>query len=52
MKNYIFAFLMMLVAVPAFILAKDNNKATGVFTVSPKMTCQKCEDKIKSNLRF
>lgn len=52
MKNYIFAFLMMLVAVPAFMSAKDNNKATVVFTVSPKMTCQNCENKIKSNLRF
>ena len=50
MKNYIFAFLMMLVAVPAFMSAKDNNKATVVFTVSPKMTCQNCENKIKSNL--
>lgn len=52
MKNYIFAFLMMLVAVPACMWAKDNNKATVVFTVSPKMTCQNCENKIKSNLRF
>ena len=52
MKNYIFAFLMMLVAVPACMWAKDNNKATAVFTVSPKMTCQNCENKIKSNLRF
>ena len=52
MKNYIFAFLMMLVAVPACMWAKDNNKSTVVFTVSPKMTCQNCENKIKSNLRF
>lgn len=52
MKKYIFAFLMMLVAVPAVMSAKDSDKATVVFTVSPKMTCQNCENKIKSNLRF
>lgn len=31
---------------------KDHAAATAVFTVSPKMTCQNCEKKIKSNLRF
>lgn len=25
---------------------------TVVFTVSPKMTCQNCENKIKTNMRF
>ncbi|MDE6052102.1 MAG: heavy-metal-associated domain-containing protein, partial [Paramuribaculum sp.] len=25
---------------------------TAVFTVNPHMTCQNCENKIKSNLRF
>ena len=32
--------------------AKESTQATAVFTVSPKMSCQNCENKIKSNLRF
>lgn len=35
--------------------AKDKNKkneAVAVFTVTPQMHCQNCENKIKSNLRF
>lgn len=32
--------------------AKETSQATAVFTVSPKMSCQNCENKIKSNLRF
>jgi len=33
--------------------AKDTKESvTAEFTVSPKMSCQNCENKIKSNLRF
>lgn len=34
--------------------AKDSQpkEATAVFTVNPPMSCQNCENKIKSNLRF
>ncbi len=32
--------------------AKDKEKETVVFTVSPKMTCRNCENKIKTNIRF
>lgn len=32
--------------------AKESTQATVVFTVTPKMSCQNCENKIKSNLRF
>lgn len=30
----------------------EPKELTAVFTVSPKMTCQNCENKIKTNLRF
>lgn len=30
----------------------QKESATAVFTVSPQMTCQNCENKIKSNIRF
>lgn len=42
-----FIFLMMALATSA----KEDDK-TAVFTVTPKMSCQNCENKIKSNLRF
>lgn len=29
-----------------------KDSATAVFTVSPQMSCQNCENKIKSNIRF
>lgn len=29
-----------------------KESATAVFTVSPQMSCQNCENKIKSNIRF
>jgi len=32
--------------------AKEKEKATAVFTVSPAITCQNCVNKIKTNLRF
>lgn len=34
------------------ISAKEKEKETVVFTVSPKMTCRNCENKIKTNIRF
>ena len=34
------------------VQAKNDNKAEVVFTVSPKMSCSNCENKIKKNLRF
>lgn len=35
-------------AVPA---SASNNTETAVFTLTPQMTCQNCENKIKTNLR-
>jgi len=42
-----FFFLMM-----TLIASAKSDDKTVVFTVSPKMSCQNCENKIKSNLRF
>ncbi len=42
-----FIFLMM-----ALIASAKSDDKTVVFTMSPKMSCQNCENKIKSNLRF
>ena len=44
------ALLLMTLCVGAS--AKKPNQATAVFTVMPKMSCENCEKKIKSNLRF
>ena len=52
MKKYIFILMMMVMAMPSIVCAKGNDKATAVFTVTPQMTCQNCENKIKGNLRF
>ena len=52
MKKYIFILMMMVMAMPSIVCAKSNEKSTAVFTVNPQMTCQNCENKIKSNLRF
>lgn len=42
---------MAVTALPGY--AKDDKKVeTAIFTVSPKMNCQNCENKIKTNLRF
>lgn len=52
MKKLI-TFLAMAVMIALAVSAKDAKQtATAVFTVSPQMTCQNCENKIKSNLRF
>jgi len=37
-------------AVP--VAAQNNKYAAAVFTVTPEMTCQNCENKIKTNIRF
>lgn len=56
MKKVLSAILLALVVITVgsfSAAAKDDaNLATAVFTVSPKMTCQNCEKKVKSNLRF
>ncbi|MCM1291978.1 MAG: cation transporter [Bacteroides sp.] len=40
-------------AIAAGVSAKSPKQtSTAVFTVSPAMTCQNCENKIKSNLRY
>ncbi len=52
MKKYIFILMMMFMALPTLVSAKDTDKATAIFTLTPQMTCQNCENKIKSNLRF
>lgn len=53
-KNLV-AFLSVLLLM-AFIapvaVAEPAVKETVVFTVSPEMHCQNCENKIKTNLRF
>lgn len=43
--------LMIAVAIPAGAKSPKATE-TAVFTVVPQMTCQNCENKIKSNLRF
>lgn len=37
-------------AVPSY--ANEPKQATAVFTLTPKMTCRNCENKIKTNIRF
>lgn len=41
----------MVLVISAVALAKGQT-ATVIFTVSPQMTCQNCENKIKTNIRF
>lgn len=48
MKRFLTLALSLVIAVT--VMAAD--KATAYFTVSPAMTCQNCENKIKSNLRY
>lgn len=48
MKKILVMFTMMMVAMVTF--AKDIK--TVVFTTTPQMHCETCENKIKSNLRF
>ena len=48
MKKSILLFMMMMVAMISF--AKDIK--TVVFTTTPQMHCEACENKIKNNLRF
>lgn len=44
--------LLLMFGVQSVQAKKSQNKAVAVFTVSPKMSCQNCENKIKSNIRF
>ncbi len=48
MKKYLLVFVMMMMAMVTF--AKDIK--TVVFTTTPQMHCENCENKIKKNLRF
>ena len=51
MKKIVLMFVMMMVAMVSF--AKDvKTIKTVVFTTTPQMHCEACENKIKSNLRF
>lgn len=54
MKHIIFIILAMLLifGVQTVQAGKKQEKAVAVFTVSPRMSCQNCENKIKSNIRF
>ena len=54
MKHLIFLImaLLIVVGVQSIQAKKTDDKAVAVFTVSPRMTCQNCENKIKSNIRF
>ncbi len=47
------ALMLMFIGIGMQVSAKSAAKTeTVVFTVAPQMTCQNCENKIKSNLRF
>lgn len=48
----IIALFILFTSVVATLSAKESADTTAVFTVQPQMTCQNCENKIKSNLRF
>ena len=48
MKKILLMFVMIMVAMVGF--AKDIK--TVVFTTTPQMHCESCENKIKNNLRF
>ena len=51
MKKIVLMFVMMMVAMVSF--AKDvKTIKTVVFTTTPQMHCEACENKIKSDLRF
>lgn len=50
MKKYISTFIIILVAVMSLV-AKNNNKRI-IFTTTPQMHCEACENKIQGNLRF
>lgn len=47
----IFTILMLLVAVTLTAAAKGET-VKAVFNVNPVMTCQNCENKIKTNIRY
>lgn len=47
----VLAILLFVLAFCLCLHAKGNS-ATTLFTVEPPMTCQNCENKIKTNLRF
>ncbi len=51
MKRFL-TIALMLMTLTVCMGAKEPSQATAVFTVMPKMSCQNCENKIKSNLRF
>lgn len=47
--------ILLMIAIMAIALgaaAKEKKDTTVCFTISPAMSCQNCENKIKSNLRF
>lgn len=52
MKRILSSALMILTLSIASVSAKAPADTTAVFNVMPKMSCQNCENKIKSNLRF
>ncbi|MCM1483239.1 MAG: heavy-metal-associated domain-containing protein [Muribaculaceae bacterium] len=50
---YFLSLLIMMICVAMPVSAKDGkNSETAVFTLTPGMSCQNCENKIKTNLRF
>lgn len=48
----ILSLALMLVSLAVITNAKAPADTTAIFNVMPKMSCQNCENKIKSNLRF
>lgn len=50
MKRYISTLIILIVAVIS-VCAKGNNKRV-IFTTTPQMHCEACENKIQGNLRF
>lgn len=52
MKKTLIALGMAMVLAMGAGAKAPQKETTAVFTVSPKMSCANCENKIKSNLRF
>lgn len=50
MRKYISTLVILFVAVLS-VCAKNNNKRV-IFTTTPQMHCESCENKIQGNLRF
>lgn len=52
MRQSILSIVMVITMICGAAALHAKQKAVTVFTVTPQMHCQNCENKIKSNLRF